>query len=70
MGAGTGIAVAALVAVAGLVRKPQIRAAERGRRWAQRLDGALRVLGGLAILSLGTLLFWATVTAPPAPFAG
>lgn len=70
MGAGTGIAVAALVAIASLIRLPQSRAAASGRHWALRLDIALRILGGLAIVAIGLLLFWATVTAPPAPFAG
>lgn len=70
MGAGTGIAVAALVAVASLIRLPQSRAAASGRHWALRLEIALRILGGLAIAAIGLLLFWATVTAPAAPFTG
>jgi nickel/cobalt transporter (NicO) family protein len=70
MGAGTGLAVAGLVAAASLIRLPQSRAAERGRNWALRLDIALRILGGIAIVTIGLLLFWAIVTAPAAPFAG
>ncbi|MDZ4735108.1 MAG: hypothetical protein SGJ07_02055 [Rhodospirillaceae bacterium] len=70
MGAGTGIAVAALVAVASLIRLPQSRTAASGRHWALRLEIALRILGGLAIVAIGVLLFWATVTAPAAPFTG
>lgn len=70
MGVGTGLAVAALVALAGLIKLPQTRAAEHGRRWALWLDLALRLGGGMAILLLGGLLFWATVTTPARPFAG
>jgi ABC-type nickel/cobalt efflux system permease component RcnA len=70
MGLGTGLSVAGLVAVASLVKLPQARAAERGRHWAQWFDILLRILGGAAILLLGLLLFWASVTGPPAPFAG
>ncbi|MEX1107478.1 MAG: high frequency lysogenization protein HflD [Dongiaceae bacterium] len=70
MGAGTGIAVAALVAIASLIRLPQSRAAASGRHWALRLDIVLRILGGLAIVAIGLLLFWATVTALAAPFTG
>lgn len=70
MGAGTGLAVATLVAVAGLIKLPQSQAAERGRRWAVWLDLGLRLVGGIAILLLGGLLFWATVTSPARPFVG
>ena len=64
------MAVAALVALAGVIKLPQTRAAEHGRRWALWLDLALRLGGGMAILLLGGLLFWATVTTPARPFAG
>ncbi|MEX2201898.1 MAG: high frequency lysogenization protein HflD [Dongiaceae bacterium] len=70
MGAGTGIAVALLVAAASLLKLPQSRAAARGRHWALRADVLLRILGGLAIIAIGLLLFWAVVSAPAAPFAG
>lgn len=70
MGAGTGLAVAALVALAGLIKLPQTQAAERGRRWALWLDLGLRLAGGFVILLLGALLFWATVTAPAPAFVG
>jgi ABC-type nickel/cobalt efflux system permease component RcnA len=70
MGAGTGIAVALLVAAASLLKLPQSRAAARGRHWALRADILLRILGGLAIVALGLLLFWAVVSAPATPFGG
>jgi ABC-type nickel/cobalt efflux system permease component RcnA len=68
MGAGTGIAVALLVAAASLLKLPQSRAAASGRHWALRLDIALRILGGFAIVAIGLLLFWAVIGAPTTPF--